>query len=160
MSTILRAIEFLGLSIWLGSDVFLSFVVAPGAFSVLASRDEAGAIVGYSLARMHWIGIVCGVVILLVRVLRIRSLAVLVAPAALCVVVMIILTVISQVAVSPRMAVLRVQMGSIEATAAGNPLLAEFARLHTISVGLESGVLLAGMGALFLMVREASAAAR
>jgi uncharacterized membrane protein len=157
MSTVLRVIEFLGLSIWLGSDVFLSFVVAPGAFLLLASRDQAGAIVGYSLARMHWMGIVCGVVILLARVLRIRSLTALVAPAALCVVLMIILTVISQVAVSPKMAVLRVQMGSIEATAAGNPLLAEFARLHTISVGLESGVLLAGVAALLFMVRDASA---
>ena len=160
MSLFLRAIEFLGLSIWLGSDVFLSFVVAPGAFSVLASRDLAGAIVGYSLGRMHWIGIVCGLVILLVRALRIRSLTALVAPAALCVVLMIILTVISQVAVSPKMAVLRVRMGSIEATAAGSPLLAEFARLHTISVGLESGVLLAGLAALFLMVRDASSVAR
>ncbi len=157
MSVFLRAIEFLGLSIWLGSDVFLSFVVAPGAFSVLANRDQAGAIVGYSLGRMHWIGIVCGLVILLVRVLRIRSLTALVAPAALCVVLMIILTVISQVAVSPKMAVLRVQMGSIQATSAGSPLLAEFARLHTISVGLESGVLLAGFAALFFMVRDASA---
>ena len=145
------------MSIWLGSDVFLSFVVAPGAFSVLASRDQAGAIVGYSLGRMHWMGIICGVVILLVRVLRIRSLTALVAPAALCVMLMILLTVISQVAVSSRMAVLRVQMGSIEATAAGSPLLADFARLHTISVGLESGVLLAGMAAMFLMVRETAA---
>jgi uncharacterized membrane protein len=157
MSTVLRVIEFLALSIWLGSDVFLSFVVAPGAFLLLASRDQAGAIVGYSLVRMHWMGIVCGVVILLVRVLRIRSLPALVAPAALCVVLMIILTVISQLAVSPKMAVLRVQMGSIEATAAGNPLLAEFARLHTISVGLESGVLLAGVAALLFMVRDGSA---
>ena len=155
MSILLRTIEFLGLGYWLGSDGFLSFVVAPGAFSVLASRDQAGAIVGYSLGRMHWMGIVCGVLILLVRLLRIRSLTALVAPAALCVVAMIILTVISQVAVSPKMAVLRVQMGSIEATAAGSPLLAEFARLHTISVGLESGVLLAGFAALFLMVGEA-----
>jgi uncharacterized membrane protein len=154
MSTILRAIEFLGLSIWLGSDVFLSFVVAPGAFSVLASRDQAGAIVGYSLGRMHWMGIVCGAVILLVRVLRIRSLTALVAPAAWCVMLMILLTVISQVAVSPRMAVLRVQMGSIQATAAGNPLLAEFARLHTVSVGLESAVLLAGIAATILMMKE------
>jgi uncharacterized membrane protein len=157
MSNTLRAIEFLGLSIWLGSDVFLSFVVAPGAFSVLASRNEAGAIVGYSLGRMHWMGILCGVAILLVRVLRIRSLAALLAPVAGCVALMILLTVISQVAVSPRMAVLRAQMGSIEATAAGSPLLAEFARLHTISVGLESGVLLAGIAAMFLMVREAGA---
>jgi uncharacterized membrane protein len=156
MSIFLRAIEFLGLSMWLGSDVFLSFVVAPAAFSVLASRDQAGAIVGYSLARMHWIGIVCGLVILLVRILRIRSLTALVAPAVLCVVLMIVLTVISQLAVSPKMAVLRVQMGSIQATSAGNPLLAEFARLHTISVGLESGVLLAGIAAMFWMVKDAA----
>ena len=157
MSTVLRAIEFLGLSIWLGSDVFLSFVVAPGAFSVLASRDQAGAIVGYSLGRMHWMGIICGAVILLVRVLRTRSSGSLVAPAAMCVVLMILLTVISQAVVSPEMAVLRVQMGSIEATRAGSPLLAEFRRLHSISVGLESCVLLAGMSAMFLMVREAAA---
>jgi hypothetical protein len=69
---------------------------------------------------------------------------------------MMVLTVISQAAVSSKMAVLRVQMGSIQATAEGSPLLAEFARLHRVSVGLESGVLLAGMAAMFLMVREAS----
>ena len=154
MSVFLSAMEFLGLSIWLGSDVFLSFVVAPGAFSVLASRDQAGAIVGYSLTRMHWMGIVCGAVILLVRVVRIRSLGSLVAPAALSVVVMILLTAVSQVAVSPKMAALRVRMGSIEATATGNPLLAEFGRLHMISAGLESGVLLAGIAAMVLSVRE------
>jgi uncharacterized membrane protein len=157
MSIVLRAIEFLGLSIWLGSDVFLSFVVAPGAFSVLASRDQAGAIVGYSLTRMHWMGIVCGVVILVARVLRARGLSGLGAPAAWCVIVMILLTLVSQLTVSPKMAALRVQMGSIEATWAGSPLLAEFARLHAVSVGLESGVLLAGMAALVWMVREAAA---
>jgi uncharacterized membrane protein len=152
----LRAIEFLGLSIWLGSDIFLSFVVAPGAFAVLASRDQAGAIVGYSLTRMHSMGIVCGALILLFRLVRTRSVGSLAAPAALCVVLMILLTLVSQVAVSPKMAALRVEMGSIQATAEGSPLLAEFARLHRVSVGLESGVLLAGVAAIFLMVREAS----
>src|SRR5439155_23712731 len=109
------------------SDGLLSVVGAAGAFSVLASGGQAGAIVGYWLGLMHWMGIVCGLVILLVRLSRIRSLTALVASAALCVVLMIVLTVISQTAVSPRMAVLRVEMGSIEATAAGNPLLAESA---------------------------------
>ena len=160
MSTVSRVIEFLALSIWLGSDVFLSFVVAPGAFSVLASSNEAGAIVGYSLARMHYIGMVGGGVILLVRVLRTRSVTSLVAPAALCVVLMILLTVVSQAAVSPRMAVLRMQMGSIEPTAADSMLRAKFGRLHRISVGLESGVLLAGVAALAWMVKEAASAAR
>ncbi|HEU0369134.1 MAG TPA: DUF4149 domain-containing protein [Candidatus Acidoferrum sp.] len=149
-----RAVEFLGLSIWLGSDVFLSFVVAPGAFSVLAGRDQAGAIVGYSLTRMHWMGVICGVLLLLLRVARTRTVASLAAPAALCVLLMILLTVTSQLAVSPKMAALRVQMGSIQAAAADNPLLAEFSRLHRVSVALESGVLLAGFAALYLLVRE------
>jgi uncharacterized membrane protein len=154
MSTLLRTIEFLGLSLWLGSDVFLSFVVAPGAFRSLGSRDQAGAIVGFSLGRMHIIGMVCGVVFLLARLVRTRTFASFATPAALCVVLMIALTAISQYAVSAKMATLRVQMGSIQATAADSSLLAEFGRLHRISVSLESGVLLAGFVAMYLMVRE------
>jgi uncharacterized protein DUF4149 len=154
MSTVLRAIEFLGLSLWLGSDVFLSFVVAPGAFRILGSRDQAGAMVGYSLNAMHIGGIACGLVILLARLARTRTFAGLATPAALCVVLMIALTAISQYTVSAKMAALRVQMGSIQATAADSPLLAEFSRLHSISVSLESGVLLAGIAAMYLMVRE------
>jgi uncharacterized membrane protein len=157
MSTFLRAIEFLGLSLWLGSDVFLSFVVAPGAFRILASRDSAGAMVGYGLWWMHMIGVVCGITFLLARLLRTRTFASLATPAALCVVLMILLTVVSQHAVSPKMAALRVQMRSIQATAADNPLRAEFSRLHRISVSLESGVLLAGLAAMYLMVKDLGA---
>jgi len=158
MSTFLRTIEFLCLGLWLGSDAFLSFVVAPGAFRVLGSRDAAGAMVGFALGRMHLLGVICGVVFLLARLARMRTFASFVAPVALCVVLMIALTVASQAGVSPRMAALRVQMGSIQATAQDSPLLAEFSRLHRISVSLESGVLLAGLAALFFMVREAGIA--
>jgi hypothetical protein len=111
--------------------------------------------VGFALGRMHLLGVICGVLLLLVRLIRTRAVAGFVAPVVLCVVLMIGLTVASQVAVSPRMAILRVQMGSIEATAEGSPLLAEFGRLHRISVLLESGVLLAGVAAFYFMVREA-----
>ena len=156
MSTFLRTIEFLTLSFWLGSDIFLSFVVAPGAFHVLASRDQAGAIVGYSLTRMHLGGILCGVIFLLARLLRARTLSTYASAPALCIAAMIALTAISQYTVSARMAALRLQMGSIQATEAGNPLLAEFTRLHGISVALESGVLLAGFAAMFFLVRELS----
>ena len=129
MLTLFRTLEFLGLSVWLGSDIFLSFVVAPGAFRVLTpNRDQAGAVVGFALTKMHLIGIACGVVALLVRLIRTKAAASVVAPAALCLMLMIALTAISQ--------------------------LAEFGRLHQISVSLESGVLLAGMACMFLMVRE------
>src|SRR5262249_39827160 len=155
MNNILRALEFLGLSVWLGSDIFLSFVVGPGAFRVLApNRDQAGAVVGVALTKMHIIGMVCGTVILLLRLLRAKSISGVLAPAALCLMLMIALTAVSQLTVTPRMAVLRVQMGSIQATAADSPLLAEFGRLHQISVSLESGVLLAGIACTYLMVKE------
>jgi uncharacterized membrane protein len=157
MQNFLRTIEFLGLSLWLGSDVFLSFVVAPGAFRILASRDQAGTIVGYGLWWMHMIGVVCGITILLSRLLRTRTFASLATPGALFVVLMMGLTVVSQHSVSPKMAALRVQMGSIQATAADSPLLAEFSRLHRISVSLESGVLLAGLVAMYLMVKDLAA---
>src|SRR5437660_1795012 len=157
MASFLRTLEFLGLSLWLGSDVFLSFVVAPGAFRILASRDQAGAMVGYGLGRMHMIGVVCGIAILLARLLRTRTFASLATPAALCVVLMMLLAVVSPHAVSPRMAALRVQMGSIQATVADSPLLAEFSRLHRASVSLESGVLLAGLAAMYLMAKDLGA---
>jgi hypothetical protein len=156
MTTFLRTLEFLSLGLWLGSDVFLSFVVAPGAFHVLATRDQAGMMVGFALTRMHIGGIICGVIFLLVRLARTRSLSNIVAPAALCLLVMIAATLISQFTVSAKMVALRGQMGSIQATAADSPLLAEFTRLHSISVSLESVVLLAGIAAMFLLVREAA----
>ena len=154
MSTFLRAIEFLGLSLWLGSEVFFSFVVAPGAFRILSTRDQAGALVGYALGAMHIGGILCGLLLLLARLVRTKTFASLATPAALCVALMIALTAVSQFTVSTQMAALRGQMGSIQATAADNPMVLEFARLHRISVSLEGGVLLAGIAAVYLMVRE------
>ena len=157
MTTFLRTLEFLSLGLWVGSDVFLSFVVAPGAFHVLATRDQAGVMVGFALTRMHIGGIICGLIFLLARFTRTRSLSNLETPAALCVLVMIAATLISQFTVSAKMAALRGQMGSIQATAADSPLLTEFTRLHSISVSLESVVLLAGIAEMFLLVREVAA---
>ena len=154
MNYFLRFLEFLGLGVWLGSDLFLSFVVAPGAFRILATRDQAGAMVGFALGRMHIAGIFCGLIFLLARLLRTRTFSGLATLPAICVALMITLTTVSQYTVSAKMADLRMQMGSIQATAANSPLLVEFSRLHRISISLESGVLLAGIAAMYLMVRE------
>lgn len=154
MNSFLRFLEFLGLGVWLGSDLFLSFVVAPGAFRILASRDQAGAMVGFALGNMHLGGIFCGLILLLARLLRTRTFSSLATLPAICVAFMITLTAISQYTVSAKMADLRVHMGSIQATAADSALLAEFSRLHRVSISLESGVLLAGIAAMYLVVRE------
>src|ERR1700693_2932222 len=99
MTTFLRTLEFLSVGLWLGSDVFLSFVVAPGAFHLLATRDQAGVMVGFALTRMHIGGIICGVIFLLTRLARTRSFASVAAPATLCVLVMIAGTLVSQLTV-------------------------------------------------------------
>jgi small-conductance mechanosensitive channel len=151
MQIILRAVEFLSLGLWLGADAFLSFVVAPGAFAVLASRESAGLLVGYSLTRLHFAGIFLGLLFLLARLLRTHSLA---SATVLCVVIMIALTAVSQFTVSKRMAVLRTQMGSIQNTADSDPSRAEFNKLHKRSVFFEGSVLLLGLAGVCLLVRE------
>ena len=154
MALIFRTVEFLSLGLWLGADVFLSFVVAPGAFAVLGNRDAAGMMVGFALGRMHVIGMILGVLFLLLRLVRTQSVGSLAAPVGLCVVLMVILTAASQFTVSKKMVELRREMGSVQNTAKDNPLRVQFDRLHKASVRYEGAVLLLGLAGMFLLVRE------
>jgi hypothetical protein len=154
MQTLLRWIEFLTLGLWLGADMFLSLVVAPGAFSVLGNRDAAGMMVGYALGRLHFAGIILGVLFLVVRVIRTHSMANLMSAAAVCVLMMVWLTVASQLTVSNRMEALKKQMGSVQNTAETDPRRVQFNRLHHRSVAYEGAVLVLGLAGMFLLVRE------
>jgi uncharacterized membrane protein len=154
MQTFLRAVEFITLSLWLGSDAFLSFVVAPGAFAILGNRDAAGLIVGYSLSRLHFVGISLGLIFLVARFIRTHDFASFTTVAALGIVLMVVLTAFSQFTVSSRMEHLKRQMGSVQNTPENDPLRVEFNRLHHISVAYETAVLLLGFASMFLLVRE------
>lgn len=156
MAATFRFLQFFSLGTWVGSILYLSFVVAPGAFSVLPSADLAGAMVGYSLGWLHTIGIAAGVIYLVATAVGGKSLGAVASPAALLVFLMILLTMTSQFGVIPRMTVLRQHMGSVDATPATNPLRISFDRLHLYSVWLESAVLLSGLVALFLTARQRS----
>ena len=153
MATILRFIQVFALGAWVGSIFYFS-AVTPGAFRVMSSPDQTGVLVQFMLGRLHTMGVVAGVLYLVASVGLAESLKGLVRPAAIGVVLMIALTIASQNLVMRRMAALRVEMGSVAATALDNPLRAEFDRLHGISVKLEGAVLLIGFAALFLTVRE------
>jgi uncharacterized membrane protein len=157
MQTILRTIEFLSLGLWLGADAFLSFLVAPGAFAILESRDAAGMMVGYSLTRLHFAGIFLGVLFLLARLLRTRDFGDFATAAAMCVVLMVILTAASQFNVSNRMERLKKQMVSVQNTPENDPQRIEFNRLHHLSVAYEGTILLLGFAGMFLLVREVMA---
>jgi uncharacterized membrane protein len=155
MQTFLRGIEILTLGLWLGGDVFLSFVVAPGAFSILGNRDAAGMIVGYCLAHLHFAGIFLGLLFVVVRLLRTRDFASFTSAAAVCVVLMVILTASSQFTVSNRMDRLKKQMVSVQNTPDDDPRRLQFNRLHHLSVAYEGAVLLLGFVGMFLLVGEA-----
>ena len=157
MPAILRWIEFLSLSLWLGADAFLSFVVAPGAFTLLGNRDAAGMLVGYALARLHYAGIFLGLLFLIARLARTGDFGSFTTAAALCVVLMVVLTAASQFTVSSRMEQLKKQMVSVQNTRENDPQRIEFNRLHHRSVAYEGAVLLLGLAGMFLLVREVSA---
>ena len=155
MNSILRFIEVFALGTWVGSIIYLSFVVAPGAFGVLQSHDQAGLMVGYSLARLHYMGMVAAVLYLVAGLALAQSVKAFVQPAMLGVFLMLLLTVVSQTRVTPRLAELRTEMVSVDATPKDNPLRVEFDRLHQTSVRIEIVVLLLGIVSLFLIARNA-----
>jgi uncharacterized membrane protein len=154
MTNIVRFIEVFALGTWVGSIIYLSFVVAPGAFGVLQSRDQAGLMVGHSLARLHYMGVIAAVLYLLAGLLLAPSLKTFLQPAMIGVVLMLALTLVSQMRVTPRLAELRTEMVSVDATPKDSPLRVEFDRLHQTSVRIEETVLLIGIAALFLTVRN------
>jgi hypothetical protein len=153
MANALRFLQIFSLGAWVGSIVFF-IVFTQGIFPVVNNNDLTGALVGYALGRLHVMGIVAGVVYLLATVAAERSLAALVHPAALLVFAMILCTMLSQYGVIARMDDLKLQMGSVSATPASNPMRLAFDRLHQYSVRIESVVLLSGLAALFFTARQ------
>jgi len=158
MTTSLRFLRVLALGAWVGAIVYFAAVVTQGAFAVLSNRDEAGLLVGFTLGGLHLMGVIAAAIFVAASVALTKSLRAFVEPAVLGVILMAALTIASQDYVLPRMAVLRSQMGSVDATPASDPRRAEFDRLHRISVDIEGGVLIIGLISLFLAVRRESSA--
>jgi uncharacterized membrane protein len=153
----LRFLMLLALVVWIGGIVFFAFVEAPALFSVLASREMAGNVVSRSLAALHWAGIVSGLVFLIASLLYNNMRHAQPRPLAaghILVVLMLLLTAISQFAVTPRMRTLRAEMKAIDNIPFNDPRRVEFDRLHQWSTRLEAGVLLLGVGVLGLVARR------
>jgi hypothetical protein len=156
MRTLFHSLVYLALGVWLGALVFFGAVLAPIAFSQLpplfpspaAGIHAAGLILGGSLVRLHWMGLLCGVIFLAVTFLG-RSHYRAVVPQAVLVLVMMALTAYSQFSIIPRMDTARESVGgNVDAVAANNPGRQVFEHLHRTSVHVEGLVLLCGIGAL------------
>src|SRR6202030_2088776 len=125
-------------------------VFSPG---LLPSRQMAGSIVSRSLDRLHYMAIVSGTVFLIASMLYSRIASGNSRPLAarqVRIVPMLLLTVVSQFAISPKMHVIRAEAGVIDDLPPDNPLRVEFDRLHVWSERVEVAVLLLGLVALYV----------
>ena len=123
----LRFLMLIALVVWVGGIIFLAFVEAPTVFSpgLLPTRHMAGSIVGRSLDILHTMAIVSGFVFLIASMVYCRMTVGNARPLALrhlLIVLMLVLTMISQFAISPKMHALREQAGVIDNLAPSDPV--------------------------------------
>jgi uncharacterized membrane protein len=148
-----KTLMLLALVVWIGGLILFFFVAAPTAFLVLPTTSLAGNVVGRSLAALHWMGIVSGVVFLIASLLYSR--ARFARPLMLVnvlILIMLVLTLVSQFAITPRVHALRAQLPP--PGAAADAIQGEFDRMHNWSTRLETGVLVLGLGAVVLTARR------
>lgn len=152
---ICKTVMLLALIVWVGGLIFFAFVAAPSAFAVLPTPALAGNLVGRNLAALHWIGIVSAVIFLFGSMLYSRAKFARFRPFALVnvlVVLMLVLTLISQFAITPRIHALRAQL--TPGNSATDPVRIEFNRMHQWSTRLEGGVLVLGVAVVLLTSRR------
>ena len=151
MTTLWRFLKVFTLGTWVGSMIFFG-MEAGVLFTTLKSTDDAGNVVAILILQLHVLGIIAALIYLVVALASARSWKGLARPASILVELMLLVTLVSQLWITPTMDHLRQQMGSYASTAANNPLRMQFDHLHVISVRLEGGVLILGVIALFLTV--------
>jgi hypothetical protein len=158
LKILLRFLILLCLILWLGGILFF-IPLAKIAFSTLPDKATAGLMVRDCLLTLHTEGMIAGVLllVLLAAATATRAYGRKLATAGLfcCTLAMLALTVFSQYHVIPRMEQDRLAVGGdIDKAPAEDPHRLDFNQLHAASVGLEEGVLVAGVLMAFLLARE------
>jgi hypothetical protein len=149
----LRYLMLLSLVVWLGGLIFFAFVLAPTVFTVLPTRHLAGNVVARSLGSLHWMGIISGLVFLVSSLLfsqLSRGTPKVFAARNVLIVLMLLLTLVSQLSIMPRMDGLRASVGEIDSVPPDNPVRMQFDALHVWSTRVEGGVLLLGLVAVYV----------
>ena len=158
MSALFRFLEVLSLGVWLGAAFFVGVLLAPGAFALMPTRELAGNVVGMALTRLHLLAYACGTIFLAANFALSQERSGVRRWAPALVALMLILTVVSQHFITPKVAGLRTQMsaehGSVDQTPKESPLRQQFGMWHGFSSLLELMVMLLAAVALFLSIRH------
>ncbi len=154
-----RLLQLLTATIWVGGLIFFAFILAPTAFHTLPSIREAGLVVGASLRVFDLAAVSCGAVFLLATTILFSR-----APLRtrgryemqfLLAAVMLVATAYLHWNILPSMENdRRLAGGDITFVDATNPAHVHFDTLHARSERIEGGVLLLGLGVVFLLSRE------
>ena len=162
--TWLRTLMLLALIVWIGGIIFFAFVLAPTLFAELPSTQMAGEVVGPTLSKLHWMGLIAGAVFLICSVLYNRQKYAQFRPLAathVFVALMLVLTAISQFGIMPAIRRSRAQatltdhgltVDEVRQIQAG--MQDRFQRLHEWSTRSEGGVLFLGLAVVILTARR------
>jgi len=154
--SILRFLMILSLAVWIGGLMFFA-VTAQTAFSVLPSRHLAGSVVASALGKLHWMALISAIVYLATSIVYSRLSGGsyhIFAGRHLLVFLMLLLTIVSQWGITPRMHSLRTSIGEIDNVPPSDPARVQFNRLHVWSEQIEKGILVLGLIAIYLTVRQ------
>jgi len=164
MRTLVRSLILIGLAIWIGGLLFFAAVVAPVSFFTVmpmfsnpaTGLHVAGTVVRVSLVRLHDIGMLVGIILLLLviieRTARLTRRSI--GPQLVLLAAMLALTGYSQYSLIPRMDALRIQAGpAFDTPGASNPAKVEFNHLHTRSTSVAGVVLICGLALIVLYAR-------
>jgi len=156
--SLVRFLMMLSLVVWLGGIVFFAFVLAPTVFAVLPTHHLAGMVVNRSLGLLHWMGLFSGMVYLVCDTILSRREGGPPLPLVrnTLVTLMIVLVLVSQFGITPRMNELRADMGVIDNVAPADSRRVAFNRLHAWSTGAEGAILALGLAVLGLTTRRLS----
>ncbi len=165
---LLKTLMLLALIVWIGGIIFFAFAEAPTLFQVLPTTRLAGDVVSVSLAKLHWMGLISGMVFLICSLAyhwqqhaQLRPFSAI----HIFVVLMLALTAVSQFGVSPRIRAVHAQLEMVQqpgydpyVPGSVPNLIAlysgQFNQLHQWSTRLESGVLFLGLGVVALSARR------
>ena len=108
MRSFADALYTIALTLWVGGLWAVGYLVAPTIFSTLADRQMAGMLAGKLFSMIGWVGLFCAAYLLLSMLLRLGG-AALKRGVFWLVVVMLLLTAISQFGLQPWIAQLKAE---------------------------------------------------
>jgi uncharacterized membrane protein len=146
---ILQFVYLLSLVCWLGAIIFFSFIAAPAVFKTL-DRPTAGELVGIIFPRYYFLGYLCSTLLLATYLLGADAVS---AWKTSLILIIMLATFTAGMIVQPKARNLKEKIKSASSEEDRKTFETRFRKLHSLSVQLNSTVLLAGLAILWLTAK-------